>query len=55
MKYTHNPLGWEDWMRAKMGEKAYFDLRGNALNGPKADLKETLALLQLEAARLGIT
>jgi hypothetical protein len=54
MRFTHNPIAWEDWMLERMGHAAYYKVRWDALNGPKADLKETIALLQWEHARLGL-
>ncbi len=54
MKYTHDPIGWDEWMRARLGTKGYAELRHDATTGPRAVLKDSLALLQLEYARLGL-
>lgn len=54
MSYTHHDLEWRDWMRAKMGEDAYYDLRRRALYGPRAVVRESVKLLELECARLGL-
>lgn len=54
MRYTHNPIAWDDWLRDKWGEAQYAQMRFLALSGPKADLKETVARLREEVdARLG--
>lgn len=54
LRFTHNPILWDDWMRRHLGDEEYTRLRILAIKGPKADLRETVALLQLEYARLGL-
>lgn len=36
--YTHHPLEWTDWMRARMGEDLYEEVRVLALAGVLPDL-----------------
>jgi hypothetical protein len=45
MKYTYNPLLWDEWLRKRWGIDRYQDLRSRALNGKKPDLKVLLVYL----------
>jgi hypothetical protein len=44
--WTLRPLEWDEWMRARMGEALYAELRDLALNGRNPDLKATAARLR---------
>jgi hypothetical protein len=44
-KYTHRPLEWDEWLKARWGEDRYWQLRQIALTAPNPDLDETHARL----------
>lgn len=54
MKYTMNPIAWDDVLRAELGEPEYTRLRLSAIEGPRAVVRESVKLLELECARLGL-
>lgn len=48
-RWTHDPLGWDEWLRARWGEAKYAELRALALSDDKAhkpNLKTLLADLR---------
>lgn len=51
MRFTHNPLLWDDWLRARWGPELYAQMRFLALSGPRADLRETVSRLRVEYER----
>lgn len=40
MYYTHHPLEWDDWLKAKWGDVLYGQMRALALSTEKPDVKE---------------
>lgn len=46
MRWTHDPIGWEDWLRSQWGDDQYRQIRFLAISGPRADLSETAARLR---------
>lgn len=46
MYWTQRPLEWDVWMRDRLGESLYEELRVLALTGRNPDLKETAARLR---------
>lgn len=50
MRFTHNPILWDDWLKAKWGDALYDELRGLALDGPRVVLKEVIASLKTRIA-----
>ncbi len=50
MRFTHNPLLWEMWLRAEWGDALYDEMRDLALKGPRADLKQIIASLRVHKA-----
>lgn len=51
MRFTVNPLGWDDWLRDYWGEQLYWQMRMYATEGPKADLKATIELLKAQVEK----
>lgn len=43
--FTHRPLEWDVWMRDRMGEALYAEVRALALTGPNPDLAAEVARL----------
>lgn len=52
--YTPRPIQWEDWMRAKLGDALYEELRELAKTGKNPKLPEVLAGLKQRAAQMGL-
>jgi hypothetical protein len=46
MKFTHDPIGWDDYMQATWGEDKYNRLRAQAQAITKADKDEILEQLK---------
>jgi len=46
MKFTHDPIGWDDYMQATWGEEKYNRLRAQAQAITKADREEILEKLK---------
>lgn len=46
-KWTHDPLGWDDWLRARWGEDLYAELRALALSDDKS-VKPNVKTLAVE-------
>lgn len=47
--YTHRPLEWDLWMRERMGEELYEEIRALALAGERPDTQALLVELKAEA------
>lgn len=52
--FTPRPLQWEDWMRDRMGDALYDEMRQAALTGRNPKLPEVLAALRIRAVELGV-
>jgi 5-methylcytosine-specific restriction endonuclease McrA len=55
MRFTHNPLAWDEYLLETWGQALYAEMRALALNGPTPDPRDIVAELrpiwqQLEAA-----
>ncbi len=44
--YTHRPLEWDEWLRARLGPDLYEELRETALRGGRTDFKVLLPSLR---------
>lgn len=56
MKYTHRPLEWDEWLRARWGEDLYWEMRHLALQtGVKVDYEALRVALVAEIQAHGIT
>lgn len=49
MRYTHNPILWDEWMQSHMRPEVYQEVRSLALGGEKVDLKDLLSRLRAES------
>ena len=56
MRFTNQPIEWDQWHRGRMGDDLYAELRDEAINynGPRVDLKKTRDRLTVRAAELGV-
>ena len=52
MRYTHNPLLWEEWLRDKWGDALYDELWQLALRGPKPDFDALIPALEARLAEV---
>lgn len=50
VKYTHRPIEWDDWLRERMGDELYDEVRLLASLGPKPDVAAVLEQLKGKAA-----
>lgn len=50
-RFTHDPLAWDDWLRAKWGDDLYETLRSLALSGDRAHKPNTRELVKELAAQ----
>lgn len=48
-RFTHRPLEWDDWLRAKWGDDLYDEIRALALSTEKVDHAAVLASLRAAA------
>ena len=51
VRFTHDPLSWDAWLRERWGEQVYEELRRLALRTTKADPAAALAVLREEERR----
>lgn len=54
VRWTHDPLGFDQFLRLQWGDMVYSELRYLALKNEKQDMPAVLARLREEANRLGI-
>lgn len=47
--YTHRPLEWDEWLRGRLGEAVYADVRALALSHVRPDLSDLAAVLRERA------
>lgn len=52
--FTHRPIEWDDWMRARLGVELYDEIRDLALHGRNPKLPDVLARLRERARELEI-
>jgi hypothetical protein len=55
MFFTHRPLEWDEWLRARWGDDLYTEVRRLALSTTKADLDVIRESLVAETKRRGVT
>jgi hypothetical protein len=51
--FTHRPIQWENWIRAKIGDPLFEELRAEALSHTRPDWREIRQQLKDRLSRLG--
>ena len=52
MRYTHNPLLWDEWLHDQWGDDLYDELRQLALSGSRPDFDELIPALEARLAEV---
>lgn len=53
-KYTEDPIGWDDWLRAEWGEALYSEMRALAHGGRNPDMHSVALILLDRCDALGL-